>query len=80
MLCTPKSRILARSHAYLTVGQANLTVKMGCSHCEQCWEVERSADVRKEGWKNRQSSIQAQLHPYLLHDDGGNGSSDPHSL
>ena len=42
MLCTPKSRILARSHAYLTVGQANLTVKMGCSHCEQCWEVERS--------------------------------------
>ena len=43
MLCTPKSRILAQSHAYLTVGQANLTVKMGCSHCEQCWEVERSA-------------------------------------
>ena len=42
MLCTPKSRILARLHAYLTVGQANLTVKMGCSHCEQCWEVERS--------------------------------------
>ena len=42
MLCTPKSHILARSHAYLTVGQANLTVERGCSHCEQCWEVERS--------------------------------------
>ena len=29
----------------LTVGQANLTVKMGCSHCEQCWEVERSVGM-----------------------------------
>ena len=34
--------ILAPSHAHLTVGQANLTVKRGCSHCKQCWEVERS--------------------------------------
>ena len=28
---------------YLTVGQASLTVKMGCSHCELTREVERSA-------------------------------------
>ena len=25
------------------MGQANLTVKRGCSHCKQCQEVERSA-------------------------------------
>ena len=29
-------------HGYLTVGQANLTVKMGCSHYKLTWEVERS--------------------------------------
>ena len=39
---TPKSCILAQSHAHLTVGEANLTVTMGCSHCKQCQEVERS--------------------------------------
>ena len=27
---------------YLTAGQANLTVKMGCSHCKLTREVERS--------------------------------------
>ena len=43
MLSTPKSCILAQSHAYLTVGQVNLTVERGCSHCKQRWEVERSA-------------------------------------
>ena len=42
---TPKSCILAQSHTHLTVGEANLTVKMGCSHCEQCQEVERSAKI-----------------------------------
>ena len=42
MLCTPKSCMFAQSHAYLTVGQANLTVEKGCPHCKQCQEVERS--------------------------------------
>ena len=28
--------------SYLTVGQANLTVERGCSHCKQCQEIERS--------------------------------------
>ena len=45
MLCTPKSCISAQSHTHLTVGQANLTVERGCSHCKQCREVERSAMV-----------------------------------
>ena len=45
MLCTPKSCILAQSHAYLTVRHANLTVESGCSHCKQCQEVERSVMV-----------------------------------
>ena len=39
MLCTPKSCISAQ---HLTVGQANLTVERGCSHCKQYREVERS--------------------------------------
>ena len=39
-----QSCIMARSRACLTVGQANLTVKRGCSHCKQCQEVERSGD------------------------------------
>ena len=46
MLCTPKSCFfLTQSHTYLAVGQANLTVERGCSHCKQCQEVERSVHV-----------------------------------
>ena len=50
MLFTPKSCIMGWSRAYLTVGQANLTVKRGCSHCKQCREVERSG-IPVYGWK-----------------------------
>ena len=50
---TPKSCILAQSHAHLTVGEANLTVKMGCSHCEQCQEVERSAKGAGQAGRKR---------------------------
>ena len=42
LFCTPKSCIMAWLRGYLTVGLANLTVKMGCSHYKLTREVERS--------------------------------------
>ena len=45
----PQISYFGSPHAYLTVGQANLTVKRGCSHCEQCREVERSVTVSGGG-------------------------------
>ena len=60
MLCTPKSCTLAQSHAYLTVGQANLTVERGCSHCKQCREVERSTSLNLHAWASSSLKVTTQ--------------------
>ena len=41
----PKSCIMAWLRGYLTVGLANLTVKMGCFHYKLTLEVKRSGYV-----------------------------------
>ena len=50
----PQTSYFGSLHTYLTVGQANLTVKRGCSHCEQCQEVERSALTQVSLYRGRQ--------------------------
>ena len=45
----PQIMYFGSSHTYLTVGQANLTVERGFSHCKQCREVERSASQHVTG-------------------------------